>query len=97
MTTPLEERMARLEGSYEQIDRRLGRVETLLDQMIVRFESRMEQLENRLMSRMDRMETRINEVDQRVNARIDQLMYWQLGLMAAIAAAILATVLTRLL
>jgi len=27
MTTPIEERMARIEGSFEQIDRRLGNIE----------------------------------------------------------------------
>ena len=33
----------------------------------------------------------------RLDSRMDRLIYWQLGLMAAIAASVLATVLTRLL
>jgi hypothetical protein len=33
MTTALEERMASLEGPYQQIDHRLGRIESKLDQM----------------------------------------------------------------
>ena len=36
-------------------------------------------------------------LDAGINGRIDQLMYWQLGLLAAIAASILAVVITRLL
>jgi len=81
MATPLEERMARIEGPFEQIDRRLGRIENHLD---------------RLDSRLDQLDARITQMDTRVHERIDRLMYWQLGLMGAVAASILATILTRL-
>ena len=79
MTTSIEERIARLEGSFEQINQRLG---TLEQDMRAGFE---------------RIERRIDALDARINGRIDQLMYWQLGLLAAIAASILAVVITRLL
>ena len=65
-TSSLEERMARIEGSFEQIDRRLS---TLEQDVRIGFE--------------------------RVNTRIDRLMYWQLGLLGAIAASTVAIVLTR--
>ncbi len=77
MTTPssIEERIAHLEGSYEQIERRLGTLEqdvrSLRAEMNARFD--------------------------RLDSRMDRLIYWQLGLMAAVAASILATVVTRLL
>ena len=77
MTTPssIEEGIARLEGSFEQIERRLGTLEqafrSLREEMTARFD--------------------------RVDSRIDRLIYWQLGLMGAIAASIIATMLTRLL
>ncbi len=77
--------MARIEGYIEQIDRRLGQIEAHLDR-----------LEARMNARIDQLEAHIIEMDERVNARIDRLTYWQLGLMGAIAASILATVLTRL-
>jgi hypothetical protein len=54
--------MARIEGAFEQIDRRL----TTLEQGIAHL-----------------------------NSRIDRLMYWQLGLLGAIAASTVAIVLTR--
>ena len=77
MTTPssIEERIARLEGSFEQIERRLGTLEQDL-----------RSLRAEMNARFDRLET-----------RIDRLMYWQLGLLGAIAVSIVATVLTRLL
>ena len=77
MTTPssIEERIARLEGSFEQIERRLGTLEQ--DLRAFRAETN---------ARFDRLEQ-----------RIDRLVYWQLGLLGAIAASILATVLARLL
>jgi chromosome segregation ATPase len=77
MTTPssIEERIARLEGSFDQIERRLGTLEQDL-----------RSLRAEINARFDRLET-----------RIDRLMYWQLGLLGAIAAAIVAIVLTRLL
>ena len=44
------------------------------------------------------MTTRLEgALDAGINGRIDQLMYRQLGLLAAIAASILAVVITRLL
>jgi hypothetical protein len=51
-------------------------------------------------ARIDQMNTSIGQMDtriDRVDSRIDRLHYWQLGLMGAIAASILTTILTRLL
>lgn len=117
MTTPpssLEERMARLEGSYEQIDRRLGTLEqdvrglrsdlnNWIDRVDRRFgqiESQIDQVNSRIDTKIDQVNSRIDEVNNRIDrveSRIDRLFYWQLGLMGAIAASILTTILTRLL
>ena len=58
--------MARIEGAFEQIDRRLTT------------------LEQNTQAGFDRL-----------NSRIDRLMYWQLGLLGAIAASTVVIVLTR--
>jgi len=113
MTTPpssMEERMARLEGSYEQIDRRLGTLEqdvwglrADLNAWVDRVDGRFGQMESRfghIESQIDRIDTRIDQMNtriDRVESRIDRLFYWQLGLMGAIAASILTTILTRFL
>ena len=98
MTTPssIEERIARLEGSFEQIERRLGILEqdvrSLRAEMLVRFD--------RLDTRFDRLDSRIDRQDthfDRLDTRIDRLVYWQLGLLGAVAASIVATLLTRFL
>ncbi len=120
MTTPssIEERIARLEGSFEQIERRLGTLEQDLRGFRTETNSRFDRLEERidgigqhidgigqsLGQRIDgigqSLGQRIDGDGQRIDRleqRIDRLMFWQLGLMGAIAASILATVLTRLL
>ena len=77
MTTPssIEERIAQLEGPYDQIERRLST----------------------LAQDVRSLRAEVNARFDRLDIRMDRLIYWQLGLMAAIAASILATVLTRLL
>jgi chromosome segregation ATPase len=106
MTTPssIEERIARLEGSFEQIDRRLTTLEQDLREFrsetsarFDRLEERFDGIEQRLGQRLDGIEPRIGQRIDGIEQRIDRLMFWQLGLMGAIAASILATVLTRLL
>lgn len=77
MATPssIEERIARLEGSFEQIERRLGTL--VQDVRALRADP--------------------SAMGSGLNARIDGLIHWQLGLMGAMGASILATVLSRLL
>jgi|SRR5918992_5470536 chromosome segregation ATPase len=108
MTTPtpsIEERLARLEGSFEQIDRRLTTLEqdvrglradlnTRMDRLEERLDARTDRLEGQLNSRMDQLEGRLNSRMDRLESRMDRLFY---GLLGAIAASILATVLTRVL
>ena len=88
MTTPptVEERIANLEGSFEQIDRRLGTLEQDVRTLSSDMHNRMDRLEDRMDARMDRLENQMH-----------RLMYWQLGLLAAIIVTILTIVLTRVL
>ena len=86
MTTPtpsVEEHLAQLEGSFKRIDRCLTTLEQGVRGLRADLNARMSRLEERLASRIDRLEN-----------RIDHLFY---GLLGAIAASTLATVLTRLL
>jgi hypothetical protein len=105
MTTPssIEVRIARLEGSFEQIERRLGTLEqdfrSLRVELIARFD--------RLEGRMDRAGSRVGQSrnsvvaaegpGNRLEAKIDRLLHLQPVLLGAIAASIVVTVLTRLL
>jgi tetrahydromethanopterin S-methyltransferase subunit G len=68
---PLEIRMARLEGAYEQIDRRLGTIEMRLESMESRFDQRF----NAVDQRFNAVDQRFNVVDQ----RLDKHFIWSIG------------------
>ncbi len=59
--------MARLEGAYEQIDRRLGTIEMRLESMESRFDQR-----------FNAVDQRFNAIDQRFNV-VDQRFLWSIG------------------
>ncbi len=54
-TEPIEVRMARLEGSYEQIDRRLGSI----DDRLGRLETKVDAVADRLDRKLDTLSGRI--------------------------------------
>lgn len=105
MTTPaIEERMARLEGAYEQSNLRLGRLEEEtralrveiregLNSLKAELNARLDRLEDRLDGRMDRLEGRMDRLD----GKMDRLFYATMALLGGIIAAIVAVILTRLL
>ena len=87
MTTPsIEERLARLEGSYEQINLRLGRLEEEMSAL----RSEMNALATGLRAEM-------STLGSEMNARMDRVFFYMLALMGGIMASIIATILARLL
>ena len=91
MTTPtpsIEERMAGLEGVYQQISLGLGRLEDDLRGL----RAEMNALRTELAERANRLEGRIDGLE----ARMDRMFYWMLALMGGILASIVATVVARL-
>jgi predicted nuclease with TOPRIM domain len=61
-TDALDVRMARLEGAYEQINSRLGTIETRLDSLESRMDSRFNALESRIETRFSAFESKFNWV-----------------------------------
>ena len=53
-TSPMEIRMAHLEGAYEQINTRLGGIEERLGRVEDKIETKIDGLRSELLSRMDR-------------------------------------------
>jgi tetrahydromethanopterin S-methyltransferase subunit G len=99
----LEVRMARLEGAYEQIDKRLGSIE----ERLARLEGKVDQLDSRINGRIDAMDSRINgridAMDSRINGRLDVLaaemrrqFYWTLAFIAPLYALIAGLILQQL-
>ncbi len=77
-TGPLEVRLARLEGSYEQIDRRLGSIEERLGRVEVKIDAM-----------ANRLDAKIDAVAGRLGGKVDALLY---GVIVAILVPILIRV-----
>ncbi len=99
--TPIEIRMAHLEGAYEQVNARLGTIEERLG----RLEDRFGRLEDRLEDRFGRLEARFGAVEARfmdqvtlvrteLLSRMDRQFYWILTL---VVISILAPIFLRFL
>ncbi len=89
-TSPLEIRMAHLEGAYEQINARLGAIEERLG----RLEDRFGRLEDRFIRFDDKLDVRIDSLRSELLVRMDRQFYWILSL---VVLAILVPILLRLL
>jgi hypothetical protein len=61
----MEMRMARLEGAFEQIDRRLGALEARMDSMARRIDTLLSMIEARF---------------SRLEEKVDRQFYWVVGL-----------------
>ena len=82
--------MARLEGSYEQIDKRLDRVENNLGRLEDRLEVRFNQIDGRFnqieadLGRLeDKFEARLNQVDTKMDA-LRNLIFILFGALAGL-------------
>jgi predicted nuclease with TOPRIM domain len=89
-TSPLEIRMAHLEGAYEQINARLGAIEERLG----RLEDRFGRLEDRFIRFDDKLDVRIDSLRSELLVRMDRQFYWILSL---VVLAILVPIFLRLL
>lgn len=69
---PLDVRMARLEGSYEQIDKRLDRVET-----------NPARLEDKMEARFNQVESRFSQVDTKMDG-LHTLIFLLFGALAGL-------------
>lgn len=65
----IEMRLARLEGSYEQVSARLGAIESLIGQMDTRIDQRISGLDTRIDQRISRLEE-----------KVDGQFHWVVGL-----------------
>lgn len=75
-STPIEVRMAHLEGAYEQISARLGAVEERLG----RVEDKLSRLEDKIDGRFIRLEERSDGIRTELLSRMDRQFYWILTL-----------------
>jgi hypothetical protein len=82
---PWEHRLARLEGSFEQIDRRLGDLTSHMDARFTQMVGSFGQVDGRLGQvdgRFGQMEGRIGALERKIDAvqwRLTALNRWNLG------------------
>ena len=86
MSDGLEIRIAHLEGAYEQVDKRLGVVESALIQLgsdmnasFAKIDARFDNMNTQVEGRFARTDGRIDGLDNRLTARMDSQFHWLLG------------------
>lgn len=77
---PLEVRMARLEGSYEQTNLRLTSLEGGLNRLEDKLEFRFNHLEANMNRLEDKLETRFSHLDRKLDVRFNVLAWLSGGL-----------------
>ena len=90
----LEDRMSHLEGAFEQIQGRLGRMETQLDQLGERLEQRFEQINTRMDRQFEQVNTRMDRQFEQVNARMDTQFRWVLGVTISMWSTVMLAVIS---
>ena len=93
---PLDVRMARLEGVYEQLERRLGDLIATIDGRFGNMDGRFAQMD----SRFEQMNSRFAQVDSRfgqVESRLDSLSQKVDGLQWRFTSLIVVTWITTIL
>jgi len=90
-TEATDVRLARLEGAYEQIDKRLGTIEGRLAVL----ESKMDAGFARLDAKIDMLASELREAIARTNTRVDSLGARLNTVVFGIVAAILVPILLR--
>lgn len=76
MGDTLEIRIAHLEGAYEQVDKRLGAVESILS----RLSSEINQLRTELTARIDSVNERMDRRIDALTGRMDGQFHWLIGI-----------------
>jgi len=90
---PLDARLARLEGSYEQLDHRLGDLAMQMHAGFSQIEARLTTLDSKFDTKIDdldhRVNTKIDDLDHRLSAKIDS---WQWRVTALVVGTWIATI-----
>jgi restriction endonuclease S subunit len=89
----LEERVAKIEGILEQMDKRLNHIES--DITVIRAEIR--ELRSEMYSRFDSLRDEMNSRFDGLNSRFDSFLKWIIGLILGMWTSIMLTLIPILL
>ena len=85
---PLEIRMARLEGSYEQVADRLNGIEMRLDHLDTKIDSARDQLSAKIDGVRDVLDTKSDSLRDYLHTTMDAHFRWTIATMVALVAAL---------
>jgi hypothetical protein len=78
-------RLARLEGGYQQIDRRLGSIEDRLGRLETKVDSAVDRLDAKIDAQGNALGARIDDLNRVLSGRIHMLLY---GIIVAVLVPI---------
>ncbi len=94
----LEERQAKIEGVLEQIDKRVGRLES----GITRLEDKIDLLRDELLGKIDSVDSKIDSVRDGLLGKIDSLrnegntnFRWLMGIMITMWVTVILTIIFK--
>ena len=90
MAMTMEERLASLEGSYQQVAIRLDSIDRRLDSLEQRLSAEVGALRHEMQQRLAHLEQRFDHLEQRMHVQ----MYTLLGFMVATFSGLLAAIVT---
>lgn len=91
---PLEARIARVEGSFDQVNERLGSIERRLDAAEQRVAMRFDRLDRRLDSSDQLNESRFDRIDRRFDG-VERRFNWLTGIMVGTWATTMLAILVH--
>ena len=103
MTSSVEERLSRLEGSYEQISERLNdlnqivqgvdrKVDTLRSDMDTRFDSLRSSMDARFDSLRSNMDSRFREMDSKIDKLDSRVSTFGTAIVGTVAAGLIGMI-----
>ena len=89
--SPIENRMARLEGAYEQVSRRLMNIDPRFDGLDRKIDLLRDALDKKIDVLDAKMDQRITALDTKIDAKIDQRFMWTVGVVVTTWLTTIAT------
>ena len=89
--SPIENPMARLEGAYEQVSRRLMNIDPRFDGLDRKIDLLRDALDKKIDVLDAKMDQRITALDTKIDAKIDQRFMWTVGVVVTTWLTTIAT------
>ncbi len=93
--SPLETRMARLEGAYDQISQRLTNIDPRFDTLDRKIDLLRDTLDKKIDALDAKVDQRFSALEQRIETKIDQRFMWTVGIVVTTWLTTIASIYLR--